>query len=50
MKKAPILLTSKTCVSAEVSAQVTKLKPMKIVLLGGPNPLDANLGTLPLCD
>ncbi|MDO9396451.1 MAG: cell wall-binding repeat-containing protein [Herbiconiux sp.] len=49
VKKAPILLVSKSCMAAEVAAQVRRLNPAKIVLLGGPNSLDATLGTLPVC-
>lgn len=46
---APILLTQKSCVTQEVADQVKFLKPKHIVLLGGPNSLDANLETLPIC-
>ncbi len=48
-KHAPILLVSKSCMTAEVAAEITRLKPQHLVLLGGPNTLDATLGTLPLC-
>jgi putative cell wall-binding protein len=44
-----ILLTQESCVAAEVAAQVRALKPKHIVLLGGPNSLDANLENLPVC-
>ncbi|MFB2556428.1 cell wall-binding repeat-containing protein [Herbiconiux liangxiaofengii] len=47
--KSPILLVRKSCVTAEVAAQVRALAPKHIVLLGGPNSLDANLENLPLC-
>ncbi|WP_440711368.1 cell wall-binding repeat-containing protein [Herbiconiux sp. YIM B11900] len=46
---APILLTQKSCVAQEVADQVRALKPKHIVLLGGPNSLDANLENLPIC-
>ncbi len=46
---APILLVRKSCVAAEVAAQVRRLAPKHIVLLGGPNSLDAALENLPLC-
>lgn len=46
---APILLVSKNCMTSEVAAEITRLKPDHLVLLGGPDTLDANLGTLPLC-
>ncbi|WP_382305993.1 cell wall-binding repeat-containing protein [Herbiconiux sp. UC225_62] len=45
----PILLVRKNCVQPEVAAQVRRLAPKHIVLLGGPNSLDANLENLPLC-
>ncbi|WP_066038924.1 cell wall-binding repeat-containing protein [Herbiconiux solani] len=48
-KKAPILLVSKSCMMAEVAAEVRRLNPAKIVLLGGPSSLDATLGDLPVC-
>ncbi|QJU53411.1 cell wall-binding repeat-containing protein [Herbiconiux sp. KACC 21604] len=48
-KHAPILLVSKSCMTAEVATEITRLKPHHLVLLGGPNTLDATLGTLPLC-
>ncbi|WP_368496251.1 cell wall-binding repeat-containing protein [Herbiconiux sp. A18JL235] len=46
---APILLVSKNCMTSEVAAEITRLKPDHLVLLGGPDTLDATLGTLPLC-
>ncbi|WP_440711369.1 cell wall-binding repeat-containing protein [Herbiconiux sp. YIM B11900] len=49
VKGAPILLTQKSCVAQEVADQVRALKPKHIVLLGGPNSLDANLENLPVC-
>lgn len=45
----PILLVSKSCVTAEVAAEVNRLNPKKIVLLGGPDTLDAGVGDLPVC-
>lgn len=49
LKGSPILLTQKSCVAQEVADQVRALKPKHIVLLGGPNSLDANLENLPVC-
>lgn len=49
IKGSPILLTQKDCVAQEVADQVQALKPKHIVLLGGPNSLDANLENLPVC-
>ena len=45
----PILLVRKNCVVPEVAAQVQRLTPKHIVLLGGSNSLDANLENLPIC-
>jgi putative cell wall-binding protein len=45
----PILLVRKNCVQPEVADQVRRLAPKHIVLLGGPNSLDATLENLPLC-
>ncbi|MFB2598526.1 cell wall-binding repeat-containing protein [Herbiconiux sp. P17] len=45
----PILLVRKNCVQPEVADQVRRLAPKHIVLLGGPNSLDAALENLPLC-
>ncbi|GAA2248264.1 hypothetical protein GCM10009851_37090 [Herbiconiux moechotypicola] len=47
---APILLVSKSCMTRETAAEITRLKPQHLVLLGGPNTLDAALGRLPICN
>ncbi|MDO9396450.1 MAG: cell wall-binding repeat-containing protein [Herbiconiux sp.] len=49
VKKSPILLVGKSCMTAEVAAEVRRLNPAKLVLLGGPNSLDATLTNLPVC-
>jgi putative cell wall-binding protein len=47
--KSPVLLVRKSCMAGEVAAQVRALEPKHIVLLGGPNVLDAALENLPIC-
>ncbi|MGD8167039.1 cell wall-binding repeat-containing protein [Herbiconiux sp. P16] len=49
INNSPILLVRKNCVQPEVADQVRRLAPKHIVLLGGPNSLDAALENLPLC-
>jgi putative cell wall-binding protein len=47
--KSPVLLTHKSCVATEVAAEVRRLAPKHLVLLGGAAVLDANLENLPIC-